>query len=168
VQAPQVVPNDREAFFNEDRRSLSEAFAKFSPGSPGGKYVEACEFLASWLVGLGLHVSRACQARETQPIVEGTHAYEVMRDLVADEVSEGLVDHGHDLALREPVRTDASLFWETFLKDGDLEEGEEIDVYQMLQDGALLKMLAIRQCPAAVERAREIFEIVSRTVDGYA
>jgi hypothetical protein len=147
---------------------LSEAFAKFPPGDPGSKYVEACEFVASVLVGHGLHVSKTFQEGEAEPVVQGTPRYEDMRDLVSDEICEKLHKHADALSWRRSVRTDAVLFWETFFKTDAFLEGEEVDVYLMVQDGTLLKMMDIRQSPAAVERAREIHEAFSRTCDGYA
>jgi hypothetical protein len=169
IRYPWSTADVREGFFNEDRQFLSAAFAKFPPDGPGAKYVETCEFLASELVGLGLHVSQTFQAGEAQPVVEGTPGYEVMRDLVSDEICAKLLDHCHDMSWFGPVRTGAKHFWEAFLKESDFFlQDEVVDVVKMLQDGTLLKMLDIRRSPAAVERAREIHEVLSRTCCGYA
>jgi hypothetical protein len=168
IPYPWSTASARERFFNEDRQFLSAAFARFSPGGPGAKYVETCEFLANQFVGLGLHVSKTFQAGKDQPVMEGAPGYEVMRDLVSDEICVQLVDHCRDLSWSSPVRTDAKLFWEAFLKEGAFLYDEAVDVFLMLQDGTLLKMLDIGRSPAAVERAREVHEVLSRTCCGYA
>lgn len=164
MQAIQNFPSE----LDEDKKALMGAFSLVRPGDPGRAYLDACDFLACWLIGNGLSIKSQIQQTDARARNEDTPEYEAMALTVSDETSKELHEKTLELSRLEEIKKDASMFWEAFLKDEEPMVGDVIDVPRLVQDGTIVKMIMIGQNPDEVERAKEVFRIVSRPVMGSA
>lgn len=151
------------------RMELEEAIQSVKPGDPGDAYVAACSFVALWIIGTVLDARNAVYRHDPGAKVDGTPQNKAMVESLDELANKELTDKVAQLSKVAKVRQGAWDFWCAKLETADPEDCiDHLAVDAMIYDGAVVKLKLLGQDAEQVERAKEIFKIVTRTCEGHA
>lgn len=151
------------------RLELEEAIQSVGPGDPGDAYVAACSFVALWIIGTVLDAKKQISQHDPGARVDGSPQHNAMVETLNDIANKELTDKVAQLSMVPKVRQGAWDFWRTKLEVAEEDDSvDKLAVDAMIHDGAVVKLKLLGQDAEQVERAKEVFRIVTRAVEGHA
>lgn len=142
------------------RNRLARAIDLAQEGDPGFGYVEACAFLARWVIGLSLHTRHTLEARDHRCTRPGTPEHEACQRTVSECASLELSEKSQEIGRIGSVVIQTTVFWECALGK-KLRTGEKLDVPGLIYDGALHTLSEIGDDPEEVEISQQMFGLLS-------
>jgi hypothetical protein len=151
------------------RLELEEAIQSVKPGDPGDAYVAACSFVALWIIGTVLDARNSIYRHDPAAKVDGTPQNNAMVETLNELANTELTNKVAQLSKVQKVRQGAWDFWCTKLETADEDDCiDKLAVDAMIYDGAVVKLKVLGQDADQVEKAKEIFQIVTRSCEGHA
>jgi hypothetical protein len=143
---------------------LRRAIKRAVPGQPGYIYIEACTFLAKWIVGITLHTRNTLESKDHRCRVPGTPEHDACVKTVNDCATTELCDKSLEIGSIGSVVLQTRMFWDAALRGGS----GELDVPGLIYDGALIKLDEIGADPNEVEASKDLFNLLVMPVAGSA
>ena len=149
------------------REKLARAISQAKPGDPGYGYVEACTFLARWVIGLSIHTRKTLEGRDPRCSTPGTAEYFACERTVNECATTELDAKSQEIGEIGSVVVQATIFFERAMK-AKLKDNDRLDVPSLIYDGALNRLGAIGTDKTEVALSQAAFDLLSVPYAGSA
>lgn len=146
---------------------LARAISRAKPGDPGYPYVEACTFLARWVIGLSIHTRRTLEGQDPRCSTPGTAEYRACERTVNECATTELDNKSQEIGSIGSVVVHATIFFERAMRSR-LRPDARLDVPSLVYDGALNRLEAIGEDATEVELSEKTFSLLSTPCAGTA
>lgn len=146
---------------------LARAIARARPGDPGYACVEACTFLARWVIGLSIHTRKTLEGRDPRCSTPGTAEYSACERTVNECATTELDQKAQEIGGIGTVVIQTTIFFERAMRS-KLKPDARLDVPALIYDGAINRLDAIGEIDHEVELSQQTFKLLSVPYAGSA
>lgn len=150
------------------REKLAHAISSASPGDPGYGYVEACTFLARWVIGLSIHTRKALEGRDVKCSTPGTPEYFACQRTVDQCATSELTEKSQEIGSIGAVVVQAQIFYNQKKIGPEIKGDRMLNVPALIYDGALNRLSALGEDKDEVALSRQVFDLLSTPYAGSA